>query len=93
MNDCEPTDGMTEAIYSLMEQALSALQDVARFSNGDVMSAAMHLMVDAGMFQVESGNCTREELIKDICAAARDTVMEWTPDIEVHTVVGNSVVQ
>ncbi len=80
MSDIQPTDEMTSALHYLMHQALQAVRMVSQFTNGDVMSAAMHIMVDAGMFQVEKGNCTRDQLIGDIAAAAKIVVTEWSAD-------------
>ena len=76
----EPTDEMTTIIAQTMEAAISRVRDDVAFSNGDVMSAAMHILVDAGMRSVEDGRSTREELIKNISDVAREIVSRWTPD-------------
>ena len=67
------TDAMTQLLIRVMEGALQSTG--LRFSNGDVMSAALHLMVDAGMVQAPS----KEELIKDIVAGAKEAVEAWSP--------------
>jgi hypothetical protein len=76
MDHIAPTDGMTSALAEAMEEALMAMHLMVRFSTGDVMSAALHIMVDAGMRAVEEGRTTREQLIEDICGAARKAVCE-----------------
>jgi len=73
----EPTDEMTNAIANNIESLLSAMQQVAPFSTGDVMSAALHIMVDAGMVAVEHGTSTPEKLIDDLCRAVRQCVTEF----------------
>lgn len=71
------SDEMTTAIYSAFEDTLQAIRIVQPFTNGDVMSAVLHVLIDAGMRAVENGTCDRETLIKDICAAIPGAVNEW----------------
>lgn len=71
------SDEMTTHIYRAIEASLGAIREVHPFTNGDVMSAALHVLIDTGMRAVEKGTCTREELIEDICAAVPGAVKEW----------------
>lgn len=71
------TDEMTSTIFGAFESVLQVMRIVQPFTNGDVMSAALHVLIDAGMRAVENGTCDKETLIKDICAAIPGAVNEW----------------
>lgn len=73
------TDEMVTLLNSAMEEALAAISNRYRFANGDVMSAALHVMVDAGMVSVHNGDQTREQLVDDIIVGVRACVMGWQP--------------
>lgn len=62
-----PTDEMTNALTHLISDACIAAYDVKPFSNGDVIAACMHVLVEAGMSSVEAGKISREKMSDDLC--------------------------
>jgi ATP-dependent 26S proteasome regulatory subunit len=72
------TDEMVTALHGAMAKALDVMfEEVGPFVNGDAMSAAMYILVDAGMVAVQNGSCSREKVVEDLCKAVRECVMEW----------------
>ena len=69
------TEAMGLLIYRRMRELLTEMREEHEFTNGEVMSAAMNLVIDAGLESVESGLCTPERLIADIQSSARGNVL------------------
>lgn len=50
------------------------------FTTGDVMGAAMTIMIHAGMIPVTKGEITKQSLSDDLLKAVKDAVAQWEPE-------------
>lgn len=82
------TEEIIRLIHSILEAVMTQLP--FPFTAGDVMSAAMALLIDAGMLSVMEGLQTKEELADKICVAIRSAIEQWNPK---HSNITSDVLQ
>ena len=71
------TEEMVTLLHAYMVAGVDMVSNDHRFTYGDVMSAAVHILVESGMESVQDGRSTREELVRNICSAIEVCVMEF----------------
>lgn len=66
------TDAMVSLIHQVLSSVVGQLANDIQFTTGDVMSAALHLIVDAGLM-----NATPASLRADIVTAVDNMLAEY----------------